>query len=378
MKTKAAVLPGVGEDWKIEEVELGDPVAGEVQVRLVATGLCHSDHHVRTGDESGGEVDPFPIVGGHEGAGVVTKVGAGVTRLAPGDHVVTAFIPACGVCDPCSRGLQNLCDLGMYLFEGVAIADQTHRVTQNGVGVTQQCLLGTFSPYITVHEASVVKIEDDIPLHLAALLGCGVATGWGSAVEIGDTRADDTVVVVGVGGVGMNAVQGARAAGARFVIAIDPVPFKLEMAKKFGATHTFDSVEAALPEIEAITWGKMANTVILTQGRMEGEYLQPALTMTAKGGQVVVTGLGSATAEDVKLSLYELTLLQKRVQGAIFGGAGPRSMVPKLLNEYRAGRLNLEDLVTRTYRLEAINQAYDDMLEGRNIRGLVLFDDSDY
>jgi S-(hydroxymethyl)glutathione dehydrogenase/alcohol dehydrogenase len=378
MKTKAAVLHGVGEEWKIEEVDLGDPVAGEVQVRLTATGLCHSDHHVRSGDESGGDIELFPIVGGHEGAGVVTKVGPGVTRLAPGDHVVTAFIPACGVCEPCSRGLQNLCDLGMYLFEGVAIADQTHRVTQNGVGVMQQCLVGTFSPYITVHEASVVKIEDDIPLHLAALLGCGVATGWGSAVEIGATKADDTVLVVGVGGVGMNAVQGARAAGARFVIAIDPVPFKLETAKKFGATHTFDSIDAALPEIEAITWGKMANTVILTQGRMEGAYLQPALTMTAKGGQVVVTGLGSATAEDVKLSLYELTLLQKRVQGAIFGGSGPRSMVPKLLNEYRAGRLNLDDLITRTYRLEEINQAYDDMLEGRNIRGVVLFDDSDY
>ena len=309
MKTKAAVLHGVGEDWKVEEVDLGDPVAGEVQVRLVASGLCHSDHHARSGDESGGEVEIFPMVGGHEGAGVVTKVGPGVTRLAPGDHVVTAFIPACGVCEPCSRGLQNLCDLGMYLYEGVAIADQTHRITQDGVGVGQMCLLGTFSPYITVHEASVVKIEDDIPLDLAALLGCGVATGWGSAVEIGGTKADDTVVVVGVGGVGINAVQGARAAGARFVVAIDPVPFKLEMAKKFGATHTFDSIETALPEIEAITWGKMAHTVVLTQGRMEGDYLQPALTMTAKGGQVVVTGLGSSTEDTAKLSLYELTLL---------------------------------------------------------------------
>jgi S-(hydroxymethyl)glutathione dehydrogenase/alcohol dehydrogenase len=378
MKTKAAVLHGVGEDWRIEEVDLGDPVMGEVQVRLVGSGLCHSDHHARTGDETGGESGLFPIVGGHEGAGVVIKVGPGVTRLAPGDHVVTAFIPACGVCDPCSRGLQNLCDLGMYLYEGVAIADQTHRVTQDGTGVMQMCLLGTFSPYITVHEASVVKIEDDIPLELAALLGCGVATGWGSAVEIGGTKADDTVVVVGVGGVGMNAVQGARAAGARFVIAIDPVPFKRDMAVKFGATHTFDSIESALPMVDEITWGRMAHTVVLAQGRMEGEFLQPALAMTAKGGQVVVTGLGDSTAEDTKLNLYELTLLQKRVQGAIFGGSGPRTMVPKLLNEYRAGRLNLADLVTRTYRLDEINQAYDDMLEGRNIRGMVLYDERDY
>ncbi|MER7986165.1 NDMA-dependent alcohol dehydrogenase [Streptomyces noursei] len=374
MKTKAAVLHGYHEEWKIEEVDLGDPVAGEVQVRLVSSGLCHSDHHVRTGQDG----SPTPIIGGHEGAGIVTKVGPGVTRLAEGDHVVTAFLPACGVCDPCSRGLQNLCDEGAHLFDGVAIADQTHRVTLNGVGVTQMCLLGTFSPYITVHEASLVKIEDDIPLRLAALLGCGVATGWGSAVEIGGTKAGDTVVVVGIGGVGINAVQGARAAGARHVVAIDPVPFKREMAEKLGATHTFDSVEAAQPVVEQITWGRLAHTVVLTHGVMKGEYVQPAMAMTGKGGQVVVTGLGPHTDETVTLSLFELTLLQKRLQGAIFGGSGPRSQVPRLLHEYRAGRLNLADLVTRTYRLEEINQAYDDMLEGRNIRGMVVYDERDY
>lgn len=374
MKTKAAVLHGYNEKWQIEEVELGDPVAGEVQVRLVSTGLCHSDHHVRTGSDGA----PTPIVGGHEGAGIVTKVGPGVTRLAEGDHVVTAFIPACGVCAPCASGLQNLCDMGAFLFDGVAISDQTHRVTQNGEGVFQMLLLGTFSPYITVHEASLVKIEDDIPLHLAALLGCGVATGWGSAVDIGGTRAGDTVVVIGIGGVGINAVQGARAAGARHIVAIDPVPFKREMAMKFGATHAFDSEEAAQPVVEQLTWGKLANTVVLTQGVMQGSYIQPAMSLAGKAGQVVVTGLGDAEDMDVTLNLMELTLFQKRLQGAIFGGTGPRSQVPHLLHEYRAGRLNLEDLVTRTYRLEQINEAYDDMLEGRNIRGMILFDEQDY
>lgn len=374
MKTKAAVLHGVNEDWKIEEVELGDPVAGEVQVRLVSSGLCHSDHHLRTGQSPA----PMPVVGGHEGAGVVVKVGEGVTRFAEGDHVVTAFIPACGVCGPCSRGQQNICDEGAGLLTGKAISDKTHRVTMNGEGLTQMCLLGTFSPYITVNQASLVKIEDDIPLQQAALLGCGIATGWGSATEIGGTKVGDTVVVVGIGGVGINAVQGASAAGARHVVAVDPVKFKRDMAEKLGATHTFESMEEAIPAVGEMTWGTMANTVILTVGEIKGEYIAPAMAMTAKGGQTVVVGMGDFQAVDVKLNLFDLTLMQKRVQGAIFGGAGPRTQVPKLLNEYRAGKLNLADLVTQTYRLEEINKAYDDMLEGHNIRGMVVFDEADW
>ncbi|MCF8608703.1 NDMA-dependent alcohol dehydrogenase [Gordonia sp. HY285] len=373
MKTKAAVLHGVGEEWKIEEVELGDPVAGEVQVRLVASGLCHSDHHLRTGQSP----VPFPVVGGHEGSGVVTKVGPGVTRFAEGDHVVTAFIPACGVCEPCSRGAQNLCDEGAGLLSGLSIADKSHRVTQGDTGLAQMCLLGTFSPHITVHEASLVKIEGDIPLKEAALLGCGIATGWGSASEIGGTKVGDTVVVVGVGGVGINAVQGAKAAGARFVVAVDPVKFKRDMAEKLGATHTFESVEDALGPVGEMTWGRLANSVILTVGEMTGEFVAPALALTGKGGQVMVVGMGEMVSQ-VPMSLFELTLLQKRVQGAIFGGAGPRTQIPKLLNEYRSGVLNLTDLVTTTYRLEDINTAYDDMLAGRNIRGMIVYDEADW
>lgn len=373
-KTKAAVLHGVNEEWQIEEVELGDPVAGEVQVRLVSSGLCHSDHHLRTGQSPA----PMPVVGGHEGAGIVVKVGEGVTRFAEGDHVVTAFIPACGVCGPCSRGQQNICDEGAGIISGLAISDKTHRVTSNGQELTQMCLLGTFSPYITVNQASLVKIEDDIPLKEAALLGCGVATGWGSVTEIGGTRVGDTVVVVGIGGVGINAIQGAKAAGARHVIAIDPVKFKRDMAEKLGATHTFESMEAAIPAVNELTWGIMAQTVVLTIGEMKGEYIAPAMALTGKGGQAVVVGMGDYAAMDVSLNLFELTLLQKRVQGAIFGGAGPRTQVPKLLNEYRAGQLNLADLVTQTYRLEDINKAYDDMLEGHNIRGMIVFDETDW
>ncbi|WP_137873169.1 NDMA-dependent alcohol dehydrogenase [Rhodococcus sp. Q] len=374
MKVKAAVVEEIGAPWTITEVELGDPVAGEVQVRLAASGLCHSDAHVVAGASP---VPLMPVLGGHEGAGVITKVGPGVTGLEEGDHVVLAFIPACGTCPSCATGLQNLCDEGAGLLTGQAIADKTFRVTRDGRPVIQMCLLGTFAPYVTVSQASVVKIEKDIPLETAALLGCGVSTGWGSATEIGNTRPGDTVVVIGVGGVGINAVQGAKFAGARFVVAIDPVEFKRKKAIEFGATHTYASVEEAAAEIGEFTWGKMAHVTIITVGEIKGEHIQQALSLTGKGGQVVVTGMGDATQSTVDLNLFELTLLQKRVQGAIFGGVGPRTQIPKLLDLYRSGHLKLDELVTTRYSIEDINQGYQDMFDGKNLRGVVVYTDAD-
>ncbi|MEV6229811.1 NDMA-dependent alcohol dehydrogenase [Saccharopolyspora shandongensis] len=375
MKTKAAVLHGPGEDWEIEEIDLGDPVAGEVQVRLAASGLCHSDEHLRTGASP---VAFYPVVGGHEGAGVVTKVGPDVTGIAEGDHVVLAFIPGCGACRACARGMQNLCDAGGSLLTGKAISDGTHRLSLRGKPMVPMCLLGTFAPYVTVNQASVIKIEDDVPLDKAALLGCGVSTGWGSATEVGNTRAGDTVVVVGVGGVGINSVQGAAAAGARYVIAVDPVAFKREKALELGATHAFESMADAAAAVGELTWGQNANTVILTKGEVGGDDLQPALSMTAKGGQVVVVGMGHYQQTDAKVSLFELTLLQKRVQGAIFGGVSPRTQIPRLLELYRHGTLKLDELVTNTYRLEDINAAYQDMRDGKNLRGVVIYGDADH
>lgn len=375
MKTKAAVVKGINQPWEIEEIDLGDPVAGEVQIRLAASGLCHSDEHLRSGATP---LPSFPVLGGHEGAGVVTKVGPGVRGLEEGDHVVLAFIPACGRCRACAKGMQNICDEGAGLLTGQAISDKTYRATLNGDPVLQMCLLGTFAPYVTVNEASVIKIEKDIPLEKAALLGCGVATGWGSATEIGGTKLGDTVVVIGVGGVGINSVQGAAHAGARFVVAIDPVEFKRQKAKEFGATHVFASIEEAAPVIGEITWGQMANVTIITVGEITGDIIGPALGLTAKGGQVVVVGMGHATDSQVTMSLFELTLLQKRLQGAIFGGTGPRSQIPKLLELYRNGQLDLDNLVTKTYKLEDINEGYADMHAGKNLRGLVLYGEDDY
>jgi NDMA-dependent alcohol dehydrogenase len=373
MKTKGALLWGVKEEWSVEEIELGDPVAGEVQVQLAASGLCHSDEHLVTGGNPIG----FPAIGGHEGAGIVTKVGAGVKSLKEGDHVVLAFIPACGQCPPCSNGHQNLCDLGMHLLGGVAIADGTHRIIARGQGVSPMCLLGTFSPYVTVHESSAVKIDDDIPLDKAALVGCGVTTGWGSSTKVADVRPGETVVVIGIGGVGINAVQGAVAAGAKRVIAIDPVAFKREKAKAFGATHVFESAAAAVEQVSEITWGRMAEKAVITVGDIKGEDIEDAMNLIGKGGRVVVTGMGNYADMDVKLNLFMFTLLQKDLQGAIFGGANPRAEIPWLLSMYRDGKLKLDELITSTYALEDINQGYQDMRDGKNLRGVILFTDAD-
>jgi NDMA-dependent alcohol dehydrogenase len=374
VKTKGAILWGVGEDWSVEEIEIGDPREGEVTVELAASGLCHSDEHLVTG---GTPVAFYPVIGGHEGAGVVTKVGPGVFGLKEGDHVVTAFIPACGQCPPCSRGQQNLCDLGASLLAGTSISDGSYRVQARGKDVIPMCLLGTFSPYITVHQASVVKIEPDIPLEVAALVGCGVTTGWGSATKVADVRPGENVVIMGAGGVGMNAVQGAAAAGAKRVMVIEPVAKKREWAMSMGATHAYANIEEATPAINELTWGRMAEKTIITVGDIQGEDIAAALSVTGKGGRAVVTGMGNAANVDVKLSLFELTLLQKDLQGAIFGGLAPRNAIPELLSLYQEGQLKLDELVTTKYSLEDINQGYQDMRDGKNVRGMIIYTDAD-
>ena len=378
MKTKAAVLWGLNEDWKIEEVELGDPVAGEVLVRLAASGMCHSDEHVRCGDISLIEPGGWPFIGGHEGAGIVQQVGPGVTALKEGDHVVLGFIPSCGQCPSCASGHSNLCDNGATLLTGQAIADGTYRAQVQGQNASTMCLLGTFSPYVVVHQSSAIKIEDDIPLDKAALVGCGVTTGWGSAVYAAEVTPGDNVAVIGIGGVGINAVQGAKLAGAKRIFAIDPIEFKREQAMKMGATHAFASMAEAMGPINELTWGTMAQKAILTVGRIEGPMVGEMISMLAKGGTGVVTAMGDMGQVEVPMSLFELAMLQKRLQGAIFGGGNPRSDIPKLLGLYREGQLKLDELITKTYKLEDINEGYQDMLDGKNIRGVILYGEDDY
>jgi S-(hydroxymethyl)glutathione dehydrogenase/alcohol dehydrogenase len=228
-----------------------------------------------------------------------------------------------------------------------------------------------------VHQASVVKVEPDIPLQVAALVGCGVTTGWGSATKVADVRPGENVVVMGAGGVGMNAVQGAAAAGAKRVMVIEPVARKREWAMDLGATHTFESAEEASEKVNELTWGRMADKTIITVGDIQGEDIQAALSLTGKGGRAVVTGMGNYANTNVTLSLFELTLLQKDLQGAIFGGLAPRAAIPELLSLYQEGQLKLDELATTTYSLEDVNQGYQDMRDGKNIRGMIVYTDAD-
>ena len=370
MQSKAAILWETNTPWSVEEIELDPPGPGEVLVKMAASGLCHSDEHLVTGDLP----FPPPIIGGHEGAGVVMEVGVGVSWLNPGDHVVFGFIPACGRCVSCSTGHSNLCDLGALLGRGTQIADNTSRHHARGQDLGIMCLLGTFAHHAVVNEASCIKIDDDVPLDRACLLGCGVVTGWGSSVYAAEVAPGDTVAVVGAGGIGSNAIQGARLAGAKRIIAIDPVEFKREKAMEFGATHTAASMAEALPMIQELTWGTMANKVIMTMGVGSGEVIGEALALTAKRGRVVVTNIHPAMEYSASLSLLDLTLMEKQVVGSLFGSGNPRSDIPKLIGLYRQGQIDLDGLVTNEYPLEGINDGYEAMRQGTAIRSVLKYD----
>lgn len=382
MKCKAAIIHGVGQDWSIEEIEIDPPKVGEVLVKWTHAGLCHSDEHLLTGDfvpseeqmaAMGMTGSMFPMIGGHEGAGIVEEVGPGVTSVQVGDHVSASFVPSCGTCHYCSTGRQNLCDKGAGTFLPGMITDGTvrHRLA-NGDEVLLIAKLGTFAEYTCVAEASVVKVDDDLPLESVALVSCGVATGWGSATRRAEVRPGDTVVVVGIGGIGMNAVQGAAMAGAKNVVAVDPIEFKREKAMEFGATQTFASMEEAFPEVAAMTEGRMADKVIMTPGVLYGELMQLGTALAGKGSTIVVTAIAPITQTESSVNLFELAMWQKEIKGTIFGSLNPRADIPNLLSMYQAGKLKLDELITNTYPLDEINEGYRAMRDGENIRGVVV------
>ena len=386
MKCRGAVLRGVGRDWEVEEITLDPPREGEVLVKMACAGLCHSDEHFVTGDMvptpelvaifeamGGGYPEVFPMLGGHEGAGIVEEVGPGVRSVQPGDHVALSFIAACGACRWCVSGMTYLCDNGAMMLAKEMVTDGTTRRHVGDEDLTAMAQLGTFAEYAVLAEESVIKIDESIPYEAASLVSCGVTTGWGSGTVGVGTQPGDVVVVVGTGGVGINAVQGARSAGADAVIAVDPVDFKRDTAKFFGATDTAPSMEAAFPLVQEITRGVMADRVVLTPSVLAPEMLLPALMLTRKGGTCLMTAVPKFDLNSVPLVLVDFIQSCKTLKGLIYGGMNPRASTPMLLSMYRNGHLKLDELVTKRYRLEQINEAYVDMREGRNIRGIIAF-----
>jgi NDMA-dependent alcohol dehydrogenase len=368
MKARAAIFWEIGKDWSVEEIDLEPPKRGEVLVRIAGAGLCHSDDHLLTGDIA----MPPPIIGGHEGAGIVEEIGEGVTSLAPGDEVIFSFVPSCGRCPSCVSGHTNGCDRGAETPFGRQLLDGGTRHHCGDVELGLMCNVGSFASHTVVNEASCIRVEHpNLSLVSIGLLSCGVVTGWGSAVYAGNVRAGDDVAVVGLGGVGMSAVQGARMAGALRVFAIDPVPYKRERAHEFGATHTAASIEEATELIRDETWGRLCSTVIMAMGVGSGSAVGDAMRITSKRGRVVMTNVHPGTATEVTVHPQEMFRMERQLIGTLYGSANPRYDINRLLRFYLEGHLKLDELVTRTYPLEDINVGYADVHAGRVLRGVI-------
>ncbi|MBV9313167.1 MAG: NDMA-dependent alcohol dehydrogenase [Pseudonocardia sp.] len=372
MKCRGAIVRQAPGKYEVVDLEVDDPWQAELRVKLVATGLCHSDDHVATGDIPAGV---YPFAGGHEGGGIVESVGPHTPGWQVGDKVVLSFLPSCGKCRWCATGHQNLCDLGMWILQGHRWTDPTsYRLhLDDGTPVGQMCGISAFCEYTTVSVDSAIKVPEDTPLDKACLLGCGVGTGWGSAVYTGEVAPGDTVIIMGVGGIGINAVQGAAHAGALNVIAVDPVALKREKAESLGATHSVAKMAEATELARSFTNGQGADVAIVTVGVTEPEHVAEAFSSIRKQGTVVVTGLGSLTKVGLPIAISELTLFEKKLKGALFGSSNPNADIPRLLEMYRAGQLKLDELVTTEYSLDEIGRGYEDMHAGKNIRGVVRF-----
>jgi S-(hydroxymethyl)glutathione dehydrogenase/alcohol dehydrogenase len=284
-----------------------------------------------------------------------------------------SFIPSCGRCRWCSTGRQNLCNEGSKLFDLQMMTREegSHSHTIGDTDAARFAQLGTFSEKLLVTETSLVRVEPDLPLDVVALVSCGVATGWGSAVHRAKVQPGDSVMVIGCGGVGINAVQGARMAGAKHVIAVDPVELKREKAMEMGASHAYSSLEEAAMVVPELTWGDMCDAVILVPGVVKGDMIEPAVSMVSKGGTLVVTAIGNMMESDVSLNLFMLSMMNKTVAGTVFGSGNPRADIPALLSMYREGTLKLDELITNRYPLEKVNEGYQDMRDGKNIRGVL-------
>jgi S-(hydroxymethyl)glutathione dehydrogenase/alcohol dehydrogenase len=362
MKTaKAAVLNGVNETLSVEPVQVRDPRPGEVLVRIGAAGVCHSDLHVIKGDLP----MPIPCVLGHEGAGVVEEVGAGVTRVAPGDHVVLNWVPYCGSCWYCTSGHMYLCETGFVKAMGSEALSRKEGIVGQFAGV------GTMAELALVAETSCIPLDRDIPLDRACLIGCGVMTGVGAVINTARVQPGESVAVFGVGGVGLNVVQGAAIVGADPIIAVDMNEKKLAFAKQLGATHTVSAAGGdPVSAIQELTGGRGVDYAFEVIGRPE--VVMQAFMATRRGGKAVVVGVTGPT-DMVSVPGMLMSLAEKSLIGSLYGSANMTRDVPRLVSLYRAGKLKLDELVSRRFSLAQVNDAFTALEKGEVVRGVITF-----
>ena len=359
---KAAVCYEFGKPLVVEDITIDPPQKGEVKVRLAATAICHSDIHDMKGELPGS----LPFVGGHESAGYVEELGEGVTSVKPGDSVVVSLLSPCGKCVYCVSGLPHLCQAEWPL-------DKESRIrNKRGEKLTAKVKIGGFAEYVVVEETQLVKIPKDMPMDRAALLACGVITGFGAVVNRMQVKAMSSVVVIGTGGVGLNAIQGAAFVGAYPVIAVDISDSKLEAARKFGATHTVNGGKAdAIQSVKQLTSGMGAQYVFVTVGSVAA--IRQGFSMTGPRGTAIIIGLPPAK-DTITLSPLEFIKDERMLAGGFMGSTRPSIDIPKLVDLYQAGYLKLDELITGRYPIEKINEAIESVEMGKALRNVIVFE----
>jgi Zn-dependent alcohol dehydrogenase len=358
---KAAVCYEFGKPLVIEDILIDPPQAGEVEVKLAACAICHSDIHYMEGAWGG----VLPAVYGHEAAGSVTKTGSGVTRVKAGDHVVVSLIRSCGHCYFCVQGSPHLCETTF------ALDDENRLHTRAGQPIYQALRTAAFAETVVVHESQVVPLPDDMPLDRASLLACGVITGVGAVFNTAQIPPGSSVVVIGTGGVGLNSVQGAFLAGAQPIIAIDLADSKLEAARLFGATYTINPAEQNVKEtVHALTQGRGIDYVFVTVG--SARAMEEGLALLRRAGTLVVVGM-PATGVKIQVEAANFANDSQRILGSKMGSTRLQVDVPKLVELYGQGRLKLDELITARYPLEEINEAITAVKRGDALRNVIVF-----
>lgn len=366
MKIEAAVFYEIGRPFSVETLELAEPRAGEVLIKVAAAGVCHSDWHLMTGATK----HTTPVVPGHEGAGVVQVVGPGVSKFKPGDHVALSWAPNCGACFYCLNDRPSLCETYVGpIWDGVMM-DGTTRLSQNGQPIYHFSALACFANYCVVPQECCVRMPKEVPLTIAALIGCAVTTGVGATLNTVKVKPGSSVAVFGAGGVGLSVIMGAKLAGASRIIAIDKAEGKLDLAKAFGATDVALAGPEATETVRLLTNGRGADFVFEAIGIPAVQ--EQSLAATRKGGTLVLVGI-SPMGSGTNLPGAIIARQEKTITGSYYGTANPARDFPLIAELYQRGQLDLERLVSKQYPLEQINEAYADMLSGEIARGVIVF-----